>query len=219
MFAPRRVELFWVESGPVILNEIAPRPHNSGHYTMNGCQTSQFEQHLRAILGWPLGDPNLSVGCTVMYNLLGEEDGEEGLKRAQAVLARARSLRGAHVHWYGKEDIRKKRKVCTNSFLWAVFDGYGLSCAGNRRGGGDSVARKGKDCSLGHLKKCKALIGARFQINRRRAHMASGCNYPWTVTHGSLPIFVSYFRNFLMKKMQNETGCNIVSFSACSAVS
>ncbi|CAD7699550.1 unnamed protein product [Ostreobium quekettii] len=105
------VELFWVESGPVILNEIAPRPHNAGHYTMDACQTSQFEQHLRAVLGWPLSDPSMTYGCCVMYNIVGEDDGEEGLKRAQALLARARGLRGAHVHWYGKEDVAKKLKI------------------------------------------------------------------------------------------------------------
>lgn len=105
------VELFWDDSGAILLNEVAPRPHNSGHYTMDSCHTSQFEQHLRAILGWPLGDPSMRAGFSVMYNLLGEDDGDEGLKRAQMVLAIARSLRGAHLHWYGKEDVMKKRKI------------------------------------------------------------------------------------------------------------
>jgi phosphoribosylaminoimidazole carboxylase len=57
------VEMFLLEDGSINLNEVAPRPHNSGHYTIEGCATSQFEQHLRAILGWPLGDTSLVVGC------------------------------------------------------------------------------------------------------------------------------------------------------------
>ncbi|CAD7701005.1 unnamed protein product [Ostreobium quekettii] len=105
------VELFWVASGGVIVNEIAPRPHNSGHYTMDGCRTSQFEQHLRAVLGWQLGDPGMGAGCAVMYNLLGEAEGEEGLARARRALATARGLPGAVAHWYGKEGITKRRKI------------------------------------------------------------------------------------------------------------
>ena len=105
------VELFWREDGAVIVNEVAPRPHNSGHYSIEACQTSQFEQHLRAILGWPLGDPSLQAGCAIMYNVLGQADGLDGLKQAQELMARARSLRGAHIHWYGKEEVRKNRKV------------------------------------------------------------------------------------------------------------
>ena len=58
---PCRVELFLLEDDRVLLNEVAPRPHNSGHYTIDGCFTSQFEQHIRAILGWPLGDTSLTV--------------------------------------------------------------------------------------------------------------------------------------------------------------
>ena len=57
------VEMFLLEDGSLTLNEVAPRPHNSGHYTIEACATSQYEQHLRAILGWPLGDPSLVVGA------------------------------------------------------------------------------------------------------------------------------------------------------------
>ena len=55
--------MFLLEDGSLLLNEVAPRPHNSGHYTIEACATSQYEQHLRAILGWPLGDPSLVVGA------------------------------------------------------------------------------------------------------------------------------------------------------------
>ena len=56
------VEMFLLEDGQILLNEVAPRPHNSGHYTIEGCATSQFEQHLRAVMGWPLGSPDLATG-------------------------------------------------------------------------------------------------------------------------------------------------------------
>jgi phosphoribosylaminoimidazole carboxylase (NCAIR synthetase) len=56
------VEMFLLADGSLLLNEIAPRPHNSGHYTIEACATSQYEQHLRAIMGWPLGDTSLVVG-------------------------------------------------------------------------------------------------------------------------------------------------------------
>ena len=55
------VEMFLLEDGGVLLNEVAPRPHNSGHYSIEGCGCSQYEQHLRAVLGWPLGDTRLAV--------------------------------------------------------------------------------------------------------------------------------------------------------------
>ena len=58
--------MFLLADGSLLLNEIAPRPHNSGHYTIEACATSQYEQHLRAIMGWPLGDPSLVVGSRYM---------------------------------------------------------------------------------------------------------------------------------------------------------
>lgn len=62
------VEMFLLADGALLLNEIAPRPHNSGHYTIEACATSQYEQHLRAILGWPLGDTSLVVGSRYVAN-------------------------------------------------------------------------------------------------------------------------------------------------------
>ncbi len=55
------VEMFLLEDSALLLNEVAPRPHNSGHYTIEACATSQYEQHLRAVMGWPLGATNLVV--------------------------------------------------------------------------------------------------------------------------------------------------------------
>ncbi|CAI7783127.1 unnamed protein product [Closterium sp. NIES-53] len=68
------VELFLMDGDSVLLNEVAPRPHNSGHYSIEACHVSQYEQHLRAVLGLPLGDPSLKVGAAAMVNILGEAD-------------------------------------------------------------------------------------------------------------------------------------------------
>lgn len=57
------MEMFLLEDGALLLNEVAPRPHNSGHYTIEACAISQYEQHLRAVMGWPLGDTSLAVGA------------------------------------------------------------------------------------------------------------------------------------------------------------
>ena len=57
------VEMFLLPDGRLLLNEVAPRPHNSGHFTIEACASSQYAQHLRAVLGWPLGAPDLAVGC------------------------------------------------------------------------------------------------------------------------------------------------------------
>ncbi|KAF7152251.1 hypothetical protein RHSIM_Rhsim01G0186900 [Rhododendron simsii] len=68
------VELFLTEDGQILLNEVAPRPHNSGHHTIESCFTSQYEQHLRAILGLQLGDPSMKTQAAIMYNILGEDE-------------------------------------------------------------------------------------------------------------------------------------------------
>jgi 5-(carboxyamino)imidazole ribonucleotide synthase len=98
------VEMFAVD-GRLLLNEIAPRPHNSGHYTIDACRTSQFEQQVRVLCGMPLGDPSQHTPA-VMVNLLGDiwRDGEP---RWEAVLRHA----GAHLHLYGKRDARPGRKM------------------------------------------------------------------------------------------------------------
>jgi phosphoribosylaminoimidazole carboxylase len=103
------VELFLLPDGSVLVNEIAPRPHNSGHYTIEACATSQFEQHLRAILGLPLGDTALKVGAAAMINILGVGDGllEETLQSIERALA----IPGAAIHWYGKTSVRAQRKM------------------------------------------------------------------------------------------------------------
>ena len=99
------VELFVVD-GEVLVNEIAPRVHNSGHMTIEGFSTSQFEQHLRAILDWPLGPTEPTSSAVVMANVVGSAD-EDPRDRQAVALA---EVPGAHVHLYGKTP-RDKRKI------------------------------------------------------------------------------------------------------------
>jgi phosphoribosylaminoimidazole carboxylase len=101
--------MFVLPDGALLINEVAPRPHNSGHYTMNACQTSQFEQVLRAVLGWPLGSTAMLCPAAAMLNILGEA-GPEGERVAGGILARGHQTTGANVHWYGKE-FREGRKL------------------------------------------------------------------------------------------------------------
>ncbi|MEQ9641207.1 MAG: 5-(carboxyamino)imidazole ribonucleotide synthase [Alphaproteobacteria bacterium] len=92
---------FFVAGDQVFVNEMAPRVHNSGHWTIEGCETSQFEQHVRAICGLPLGDVAMR-GRARMENLIGDD-----VDRVPALLADP----GAHVHLYGKADVRAGRKM------------------------------------------------------------------------------------------------------------
>jgi len=101
------VELFELADGSILYNEIAPRPHNSGHYTIEGCATSQFENHLRAVLGLPLGSAVMVAPAAVMVNLLGARNGPARAAR----LAQALAMPGAHVHIYGKLASRIGRKM------------------------------------------------------------------------------------------------------------
>lgn len=105
------VELFLTADGQVFLNEVAPRPHNSGHHTIEACFTSQFEQHLRAVVGLPLGDPSMKTPAAIMYNILGEDEGEPGFLLANQLIGRALRIKGASVHWYDKPEMRKQRKM------------------------------------------------------------------------------------------------------------
>ncbi|MBA0751417.1 hypothetical protein Gogos_000340 [Gossypium gossypioides] len=105
------VELFLTRDGQILLNEVAPRPHNSGHHTIESCYTSQFEQHLRAVVGLPLGDPSMKTPAAIMYNLLGQDEGEPGFKVAHQLIARALEIPGATAHWYDKPEMRRQRKM------------------------------------------------------------------------------------------------------------
>ncbi len=101
------VELFETEAG-IVVNELAMRPHNSGHWTIEGARTSQFEQHLRAVLDYPMGETSLTAPAVVMANVLGGQPGGMSIdERMHHLFA---SDPGARVHLYGKQ-IRPGRKI------------------------------------------------------------------------------------------------------------
>jgi 5-(carboxyamino)imidazole ribonucleotide synthase len=95
------IEFFVMPDGALLANEMAPRVHNSGHWTIEGALTSQFEQHIRAIAGWPLG-PTTRIANIEMLNLIGE-DAETWLELAADPTAR--------MHLYGKRNTRAGRKM------------------------------------------------------------------------------------------------------------
>jgi 5-(carboxyamino)imidazole ribonucleotide synthase len=100
------VELFETEEGEFLINEIAPRPHNTGHYTLDWGGISQFEAHVRLVLGLPIPEPKGDGAC--MANILGIDvpgDWREGLRAA------IQGDPGVHVHWYGKAEARPGRKM------------------------------------------------------------------------------------------------------------
>jgi 5-(carboxyamino)imidazole ribonucleotide synthase len=102
------VELF-EQQGHLLVNELAMRPHNSGHWSIEGARTSQFEQHLRAVLGWPLGETTPAASHTVMANVLGGSSPDAGDLAGRLPLVLAMDP-GAHVHLYGK-GVRPGRKI------------------------------------------------------------------------------------------------------------
>ncbi len=102
------IELFLTQDDRLYVNEIAPRTHNSGHYTIDACVTSQFEQQLRAVCDLPLGDVSLNCAAAVMVNLLGFESASHDYR---GVRDRLSEIPGAVVHWYGKAEARPGRKL------------------------------------------------------------------------------------------------------------
>lgn len=102
------VELFLTQDDKVIVNELAPRPHNSGHHTIEACVTSQYEQLLRAILGMPPGDTTAHKK-SVMINIL---EPAEGMKiELERTFKAALGTKDAHLHWYGKKNSKEGRKI------------------------------------------------------------------------------------------------------------
>lgn len=101
------VEMFETREGDILLNELAPRPHNTGHYSIEGSHTSQFENHARAVLGWPLGDPGLRAPVAVMVNILGTRAAEV----SATTMSDALRIPGVGVHIYGKKESRPRRKM------------------------------------------------------------------------------------------------------------
>ncbi|PHJ60371.1 phosphoribosylaminoimidazole carboxylase [Nostoc linckia z18] len=102
------IELFLSADGKVLVNEIAPRTHNSGHFSLDACETSQFEQQLRAVCGLSLGNPSLQSPGAVMVNLLGYENSDSDYQNQRQQIA---EIPQAHIHWYGKTQSRPGRKL------------------------------------------------------------------------------------------------------------
>ena len=101
------VELFLLPNGKILLNEIAPRPHNSGHYTIEGCIGSQFENHIRAVLGLPLASTSMTEKAAAMINLLGTHNREATPDR----ISKSLSTSDGHLHIYGKVQSKIGRKM------------------------------------------------------------------------------------------------------------
>ncbi|MDM5300720.1 5-(carboxyamino)imidazole ribonucleotide synthase [Bacillus subtilis] len=108
LVGPLAVEMFLTEDGELLVNELAPRPHNSGHYTLDLCETSQFEQHIRAVCGLPLGKTDL-LKPGMMVNLLGDE--------VKLVEEEPELIKEAKLYIYGKHEIKKGRKMGHITFM------------------------------------------------------------------------------------------------------
>ncbi|NJL51567.1 MAG: ATP-grasp domain-containing protein, partial [Hydrococcus sp. SU_1_0] len=101
------IEFFLTADNRVLVNEIAPRTHNSGHYTLDGCETSQFAMQLQAVTGMPLGSTKLKSAGAIMVNLLGfEESDGDYLEKRDRIL----EIPSSFLHWYGKTS-RPGRKL------------------------------------------------------------------------------------------------------------
>ncbi len=101
------VELFVMDDGSLFVNELAPRVHNTGHYTIEGCYVSQFENHIRAVMGLPLGSTDMLHPCSVMINLIGSRDGKAYLEGYSDLI----KDKDAYIHFYGKKETRVGRKM------------------------------------------------------------------------------------------------------------
>ncbi len=101
------IEMFLLKDGKILVNEMAPRPHNSGHYTIEACVTSQFENHIRSVLNLPLGSTEMVKPYAVMINLLGKREDEGIVENYNEVLKND----NVHLHIYGKEKSRAGRKM------------------------------------------------------------------------------------------------------------
>lgn len=101
------IEMFLTKNGEILVNEIAPRVHNSGHYTIEACITSQFENQLRAVSEMELGETDMKVGAAVMINILGDRSGVAEV----AGIEEAGKLGNVFVHIYGKKDVKPERKM------------------------------------------------------------------------------------------------------------
>jgi 5-(carboxyamino)imidazole ribonucleotide synthase len=97
---------FFVSDNKLFVNELAPRPHNSGHWTLDAARTSQFEQQVRALVGEPLGDPSMTCSAVAMVNILGER-----WANGEPLFELTAGDSSAHLHLYGKKEARAGRKM------------------------------------------------------------------------------------------------------------
>lgn len=112
-------EFFLTDKNLLLLNECAPRPHNSGHYTIEACNTSQFENHIRSICGLPLGDTTMRSATAVMINLLGTRSDNTELTNIRELFEQS----GGHLHLYGKKQSRPGRKMGHYTLLGDDYNG------------------------------------------------------------------------------------------------
>ena len=108
---------FFVSHNSLFVNELAPRPHNSGHWTLDAARTSQFEQQVRALVGEPLGDPSMTCSAVAMVNILGER-----WANGEPLFDLAAGDSSAHLHLYGKKDARAGRKMGHLTFTSDTVD-------------------------------------------------------------------------------------------------
>ena len=113
------IELFLTRDDKVLVNEIAPRTHNSGHFSLDACETSQFEQQLRAVCGLPLGNSQLIYPCAIMVNLLGYEKSRDQYIHKRKEIQK---IAQTHLYWYGKSESRVGRKMAHVTALLDICD-------------------------------------------------------------------------------------------------
>jgi 5-(carboxyamino)imidazole ribonucleotide synthase len=101
------IEFFLTSDNKILVNEIAPRPHNTGHYTLDACRTSQFENHIRAVMNLPLGETIMHRPKAVMLNILGKKNGSSEISNYKSILKQP----DLHLHLYGKDESRVGRKM------------------------------------------------------------------------------------------------------------
>lgn len=193
------VELFLCTDDSILVNEVAPRPHNSGHFTIEACYTSQFEQHIRCVLGLPLGSPEMKVGAAVMVNIIGSG---ADMKQIDEITEQSLRTNGASVHLYGKPDCRKGRKM---GHITIVGDDIGsiLEKIPSLAAGTYSTSIfpavgiiMGSDSDLPTvLPACEMLktLGVPFEVDFISAHRTPGrmCEYAETASKRGLKVIIA----------------------------
>lgn len=173
--------MFLLADDSVLLNEIAPRPHNSGHYTIEACDIDQFESHLRAVYDIPSPKPSMKVGASMMINILGYDT----LMETLAVTRKGFEVPGATVHWYGKPESRKGRKmghvtICAKNFdqLRERVEAFGLTAdihgLGNKSSSNARIGIiMGSDSDLPTMKEAAKILeqfGVKYELTIVSAH-------------------------------------------------